>query len=98
MLTVTDIHHGVILGKPWLSQENPTINWEYNSLIFKEKVDKLSHRWMVFVKEPAHYGEIPIAALMIVNAVKMKKIMWQGVDECFLWEALQEVHQSIHSS
>ena len=74
-LTVIDIHHDVILRKPWLSQENPTIDWEYNSLTFKAKEDKLAHRWTSFVKEPAHLGEIPIPAPMVVNAIKMKKIM-----------------------
>ena len=83
-LIVIDIHHDVILGKPWLHRENPTIDWEHNSLTFKGKEDKLSHRWTAFVKEPAHLGKIPIPAPMVVNAIKMKKIMWQGVDECFL--------------
>ena len=83
-LIVIDIYHDVILGKPWLSCENPTIDWEYNSLAFKAKADKQSHKWTSFTKEPAHLGEIPIPAPMVVNAMKMKKIMRQGVDECFL--------------
>ena len=83
-LLVIDLCYDIILGKPWLTRENPKVDWEHNSLTFQAKTDKKLHQWTQFTMELAHLGEIPIPAPMIVNAMKMKKIMRQGVDECYL--------------
>ena len=55
---VLDLSYDIILGKPWLTRRNPTVNWVTNEVEFSYQ--GIKHKWCAVDKVLAHEGEVPL--------------------------------------
>ena len=56
---VLDLSYDIILGKPWLTRRNPTVNWVTNEVEFVYQ--GVRHKWCAIDKVLAHEGEVPLS-------------------------------------